>query len=169
MDAIEAIMTRRSIRRYSDEPIDDHLMERLIRAAMAAPSAGNQQPWHLVVIRERDRLSRMAEIHEHAKMASGAAAAVVVCSETVGLKHPGYWQQDCAAAVENLLLAAHASGLGAVWCGIYPKEHRAAAFRADLELPEGIEPLALVVMGSPAEEKPPSERYAPARVHRERW
>lgn len=169
MDAITAIMSRRSIRRYTERSVGEQDVQRLLRAAMAAPSAGNQQPWHFIVVRERGALTRLGEIHEHAKMAPGAAAAVVVCSETRGLKHPQYWQQDCSAAVQNMLLAAHATGLGAVWCGIFPKEHRAAAFRLELGLPEGIEPLALVVLGHPAEEKPPGDRYDPDRVHLERW
>jgi len=115
MDAIEAILTRRSIRRFRDEPVSDDLIETLLRAAMAAPSAGNQQPWHFVVIRDRETLDTTSTVHPYATMAAEAALAIVVCGDTTLEMHKGFWVQDCAAAIQNLLLAAHASGLGAVW------------------------------------------------------
>ena len=169
MDAIEAILTRRSIRSYRDETVSDEVIETLLHAAMAAPSAGNQQPWQFVVIRERAILDAIPTVHPHAKMAAEAPLAIVVCGDTTLVKHKGFWVQDCAAAVENLLLAAHASELGAVWCGVHPNVEREGGFRAFLSLPEEIIPLALIVIGHPNEEKPPSERYDATRVHRDRW
>ena len=169
MDAIEAILTRRSIRSFRDEPVSEDLIETLLRAAMAAPSAGNQQPWQFVVIRDRAILDAIPTVHPHAKMALEAPLAIVVCGDATLDKHKGFWVQDCAAAVQNLLLAAHASSLGAVWCGVHPNAEREEGFREFLSLPERIVPLALLVIGHPNEEKPPSERYDAARVHRNRW
>lgn len=169
MDAIEAILTRRSIRRFLNEPVSDEITETLLRAAMAAPSAGNQQPWQFVVIRDRAILDAISTAHPHAKMTAEAPLAIVVCGDTTLAKHEGFWVQDCAAAVQNLLLAAHASGLGAVWCGVHPNAEREEGLRQFLSLPEHIVPLALLVIGHPNEEKPPSERYDAARVHRDRW
>jgi len=169
MDAIEAILTRRSIRRFRDEPVSEALIETLLHAAMAAPSAGNQQPWQLVVIRARSVLDRIPTAHPHAQMATEAPLVIVVCGDTSLEKHKGFWVQDCAAAVENLLLAAHASGLGAVWCGVYPSEERVEGFRQLLAIPEHIVPLALIVIGHPKEKKPPSERYDAIRIHHDRW
>ncbi|MFC2078027.1 nitroreductase family protein [Candidatus Bipolaricaulota bacterium] len=169
MDAIEAILTRRSIRSFRDEPVPEELIETLLRAAMAAPSAGNQQPWQFVVVRDRAVLDRIPTAHPHAQMATEAPLAIVVCGDTALEKHKGFWIQDCSAAVENLLVAAHASGLGAVWCGVYPSEERVAGVRELLAIPEHVVPLALLVMGHPNEEKPPSERYEETRIHSDRW
>ena len=120
MDAMTTIMTRRSIRAYEAEPVSPELVETLLRAAMAAPSAGNQQPWRFVVIAERATLDRLAATSPYAGPLLRASLAVVVCGETLGERHPGYWVEDCSAAMENLLLAAHALGLGAVWLGYHP-------------------------------------------------
>jgi nitroreductase len=169
MDAIEAILTRRSIRRFRDEPVSEDLIETLLRAAMSAPSAGNQQPWHFVVIRDRETLDTTSTVHPYATMAAEAPLAIVVCGDTTLEQHKGFWVQDCAAAVQNLLLAAHASGLGAVWCGIHPSEGRAKGFRELLSIPEPIIPLALLVVGHPNEKKPAADRFDPGRVHRDRW
>jgi nitroreductase len=169
MEAMEAILTRRSIRSYADKAIGDEEIEGILRAAMAAPSAGNQQPWEFVVIDDRGMLDRIPEVHPYAQMAAQAPMAIVVCGDLKKEKHKGLWVQDCAAATENLLLAAHASGLGAVWCGVHPNAEREGAVRAFLKLPEGVIPLALLVLGYPGEEKPPSDRYDPVRVHRNGW
>ena len=169
MDAIGAILTRRSIRSFRDEPVSDEIIETLLRAAMAAPSAGNQQPWQFIVIQDRDTLDAIPTVHPHAKMVLEAPLAIVVCGDTTLAKHKGFWVQDCAAAVQNVLLASHASGLGAVWCGVHPNAEREDGLCEFLSLPEQIIPLALLVIGHPNEEKPPSERYDAARVHRDRW
>jgi nitroreductase len=98
-----------------------------------------------------------------------AAFGIVVCGDTAGLKHDVMWQQDCSAAVENALLAAHAIGLGGVWLGYYPKMERVAPLKELLGIPEGVEPLAVLAIGHPAETKPPSDRYDASFVHHERW
>lgn len=169
MDAIEAIMSRRSVRRYTGAPVAPEQIETLLRAAQAAPSANNQQPWRFIVLTERQTLAAAAATSPYARMLSDAAAGIVVCGVTHGLRSPVMWQQDCAAAVENILLAARAIGLGGVWLGYYPKMERVTPLKELLGIPEGVEPLAVVALGHPAEEKPPSERYDPSFVYREHW
>jgi nitroreductase len=169
MDLLECMMSRRSIRKFTGEPVDEATVERLLRAAMAAPSAGNQRSWRFVVLDDRDVRVKVADCSPYAKMLPDAALGVVVCGETVGEKHPGYWVQDCSAAVENVLLAACALGLGAVWLGFYPNETRAQCCKEVLGLPDHIEPLAVIAIGHPAEAKPPADRFDPGLVRRNHW
>ncbi len=169
MEAVEAILGRRSIRKFLDTPVPAELEEKLLRAAMAAPSAGNQQPWHFVAVRDRERLEQLAATSPHAGMLAGAPLGIAVCGRPAGLPHEHFWIQDCSAAVENLLVAAHALGLGAVWLGYHPRAERVAGAGRVLELPEGVVTLAVIPVGYPAESKPPAGRYDPSRVHRDRW
>ena len=169
MEAMDAILSRRSIRRYTGEGIPDPVIEEILRAAMSAPSAGNQQPWHFVVITDRGTLRQVPSFHPHANMVPEAPVAVLVCGDRSREKHEGFWVQDCSAATQNLLLAAHAKGLGAVWVGIYPREDRVFGFRKLLGLPDHVVPLALVPLGFPEGGKPREDRFDRSRVHRERW
>ena len=169
MDALEAILTRRSIRQFTDQSVSEAVVEDLLRAAMSAPSAGNQQPWQFVVITDRELLDTIPSIHPYSAMLRQAPLAILVCGDEQLETHKGYWVQDCSAATQNLLLAAHARGLGAVWLGIYPRMDRVAGLRKLLGLPEHVVPMALVAIGHPAEHLPPAERYNAARVHRNRW
>lgn len=169
MDAMEALLTRSSIRAYTDEPVTDEQVEQLLRAAMAAPSAGNSQSWAFVVIRDRELLDAVPTVHPYAKMTPQAPLAILVCGDVSAEKYPGFWVQDCSAAVENLLLAAHIIGLGAVWTGIYPDEGRVEGFRRLFSLPDHIVPLALIPVGFPKETKEVTDRYDPAKIKRERW
>ncbi len=169
MECLESIMTRRSVRRFADEPVADETVEALLRAAMAAPSAGNQQAWRFVVVRDRETLRRLADASPYASMLPTAPLAVVVCAEPAVEKHLGFWVQDCSAATQNLLLAAHALGLGAVWLGYYPARERVKGASEALSLPDGVVPMCVVPLGRPKEEKPPVDRYDPSYVHRDRW
>jgi nitroreductase len=169
MDALDAIRTRRSIRQYTARPVPEATVTEILRAAMCAPSAGNQQPWEFVVIADRAVREAIPSFHPYAGMLRQAPLAVLVCGNLRRETYKGYWVQDCAAAAENLLLAAHAMGLGAVWVGIYPKEDRVAKLQQLLGLPAHVVPMALVPLGYPAEQVPSPDRYDPARVHRERW
>jgi nitroreductase len=166
---MEVILTRRSVRRYADQPVPDALLTDLLRAAMAAPSAGNQQPWQFVVVRDRAVLEAVAGANPYGEMARHAPLAVIVCADLKRENVPGFWVQDCAAATENLLLAAHASGLGAVWCGTYPLEERMQRIRAAVGLPEDVIPFAVVPVGYPVERPAPADRYDADRVHLDRW
>ena len=169
MDAMEAILTRRSIRQYTDRPVADEVFTDLLKAAMAAPSAGNQQAWQFVVINEREVLDEIPTIHPYSRMVKQAPLAILVCGDMALETNEGFWVQDCSAATQNLLLAAHARGLGAVWLGVYPREQRVVDFRKLLGLPEHVVPLALVSVGYPAEEKPPANRFDPRKVHYNGW
>ena len=137
MDALEAIRTRRSIRKYEDKPVPEELVQSILAAAMSAPSANNTQPWHFVVITDRKLLAEVPKINPYAKMARNAPLAILVCGDVTLKQVPGYWVVDCAAAVENLLLAAHALGLGAVWTGVYPRQQRMDGLRRLLAAPVG--------------------------------
>lgn len=169
MDAIEAILSRRSIRAYTAEPVAESDIETILRAAMAAPSAGNQQSWRFVVTANREMLDAMAGTTPYGKILLGAPLAITVCADARDLKHPTMWQQDCSAAAENALVAINALGLGAVWLGFWPKSERVEPLKQVLGLPEGIEPLTVLAVGHPAETKPPAERYRAELVHRDRW
>ncbi|MDZ4169673.1 MAG: nitroreductase family protein [Coriobacteriia bacterium] len=169
MDSIEAIMGRRSIRNYTAEPVTDAELDVLLRAAMAAPSAGNQQPWRFIVVRDADRRVELSTATPYAGMIARAPLALVICGDTREEKHPGYWVQDCSAAIQNLLVAAHATGLGAVWIGVYPVEERSENVRRICDVEAGVVPMSMIALGHPAEEKPPAERFEPAYVHSERW
>jgi nitroreductase len=169
MDALEAILSRRSIRTYSSEAVTEEEVRTLLEAAMAAPSAGNEQPWQFVVLTARATLEQIPSFHEYSKMLYEAPLAVLVCGDQRLKKYESFWVQDCAAATQNLLLAAHALGLGAVWLGVYPDDGLESRLTEILGLPPEVTPFALVAVGRPAEEKPPAGRFDESRVHRERW
>jgi nitroreductase len=169
MDAIANLMTRRSIRRFTGEPVGDAEVDTILRAAMAAPSAGNAQPWHFVCIRDRAILSQLPDIQPHTRMMPAASLAILVCADVTLEKHEGFWVQDCSAATMNILLAAHAQGLGAVWCGLHPRIAWSEGASRLLDLPHHVHPLSVVASGRPAEEKEPSERFKSERVHFDRW
>ncbi len=169
MDCIEALTGRRSIRTYTDEPVTDEELDILLRAAMAAPSAGNQQSWRFIVVRDEAQRVALSDATPYAGMLARAPVGIVVCGDTREPKHPGYWVQDCSAAIQNLLVAAHAIGLGAVWIGCHPVAERSENVRRICGVPEGIEPMSMIALGHPAEHKPPAERFEPDYVHQERW
>jgi len=169
MDALEAILSRRSVRRYTQEEVPEEVIDEVLGAAMSAPSAGNGQPWHFIVIRNRDLLDEIPKIHPYSQMITEASLGILVCGD-LRLKNRDFWVQDCSAATENLLLAAHAKGLGAVWLGVYPLEERTRGFRKLLSLPKEIMPFALISIGYPAEEALPRiNRYDPLKIHNNRW
>ncbi len=169
MDTMQAILTRRSVRKYTDQPVTPELVETFLRAAMHAPSAINQQPWQFVVLDDPALLARIPDVNPYASMAAHAPLGILICGDLSLEKSPDYWVQDCAAATQNLLLAVHAHGLGAVWTGIYPRTERVASYRALLDLPEHIIPFAFIVIGYPAQEPAPQDRYRAERVHQNKW
>ena len=169
MDTLEAIRTRRSIRKYLDRRVPEELVQTLLAAAMQAPSARNQQPWYFVVIDDVAMLARIPEFMPNAAMAAEAPLAILVCGDLSLEESEGYWLVDCAAAVENVLLAAHALGLGAVWCGVYPREARMDGLRQLVGLPKNVIAHSLVVLGYAAEQVSAEDRYRPERVRRDRW
>lgn len=170
--AIENIMTRTSIRDYQDRKVEDEKVEQIIRAAMAAPSAGNKQPWRFIVIKDKKTLEAISGNFKSMKMAAKAPLAIVVCGD-MKATFPGdgtdYWVEDASAATENLLLAAHSLGLGAVWCGIYPMPDRVALLKEMLDIPDDIIPLNVVPVGYPAESPEPKDKWNPDEIHYETW
>ena len=166
-EAIKNIMTRTSIRQYTDEPISKTDIETMLRAGMAAPTAVNRQPWHFVVINSKEKLAELAGNNPRGGMLKKAALAIVVCGNMdKALQGPaqGFWVQDCSAATENILLAANALGLGAVWTGLYPDENRSAEKAKVLKLPQAFIPLCTIVIGHPAENPQPKDKWKPENV-----
>ena len=166
---MKEIFERRSIRKYLELPIPEEDIEKLLRAAMAAPSAGNQQPWEFILIKDKSIMADIMSVHPHAQMLKEAQLAIAVCGDLSKEKHVGYWVQDCSAATENILLEARHLGLGSVWLGIYPKEDRVKGLIKILSLPENIIPLSIVSLGYPAEKKEPSGRFDKSRIHTNKW
>ena len=169
MDFLDVLKTRRSVRRYTSDEVTDDMLEQLIGAAMTAPSAGNQQPWQFIIVRDREKLATIPEFHPYCKMVVTAPVAVIVCGDPEGKKWPDFWVQDCSAAIQNFLLAARDLGLGTVWTGVYPVETRVNGCRELFSIPENIIPLAIIPVCFPAEENDFKEigRYNPALIHRE--
>jgi nitroreductase len=170
MEAMDAILSRRSIRRYTTEPVPEKVIEELLEAAMSAPSAHNTQPWHFVVVNDRVILDEIPKFHPYADMLPQAPMAILVCGDLQLDAGRGFWVQDCSAAAQNILVAANAKGLGAVWVGIYPVEEKSGdVIRNLIGLPENIIPLCLIPMGYPVQAKPPANRYDSSRIHNNRW
>lgn len=169
MDALENLLTRRTIRRFTAEAVTGAEIETMLRAAMAAPSAGNQQPWHFITITDRAVLSQFPDIQPHCRQMLLAPLAILVCADVTVEKHEGFWVQDCAAAAENILLAAHAQGLGGSWCGLHPRTPWCEGVARLLDLPHHVQPLCLLAIGHPDEEKAPSDRFRRERIHDQRW
>jgi nitroreductase len=165
-DLIDTILSRRSIRRYREEPITGAEIKTLLEAAMAAPSASNLKPWHFIVVTRREILNKLAEAHPHAKMLNDAPLCISVCGDPDASR---YWVQDCSAATENLLLAVTALGLGAVWCGVHPRPERVKEVSKILSIKPPLIPLNLIAIGHPAEEKEPRTQYDESRIHKEKW
>ena len=172
-DVLTAIRTRKSVRKFDPlRKVEDEKIEKILRAAMCAPSAMDVRPWEFVVVKDPAQLKKLGERLPNSHCASGAQAAIVVCgSLDNGL--PGrskeYWIHDCSAAAMNILLAAHALDLGAVWTGVYPGEDRIAKVREILAIPEGYMPLNVIPLGYPAENPPAKDKWNPAKIHNDRW
>lgn len=174
MDALHMIFTRRSIRKYTDEPITTDQETLLLKAAMCAPNTVNRRNWAFIVVRDPARLNALAEdLRPNAEPLRRAKMAIIPCGD-LSLTLRGmeeYWVQDCSAATENLLLAAHAMGLGALWMGTYPQWNKVNNVARTLNLPRHIQPLCVIGLGYPAEEKPSAadQRYEPVKIHHEQW
>ncbi|MDZ7838398.1 MAG: nitroreductase family protein [Actinomycetota bacterium] len=145
------------------------MLEKLLRAAMAAPTANNQQDWEFVIIDDRKLLDSVPDFHPYSQMLKQAPAAIAVCADTSQEYHEGYWAQDCSAATQNILLEAQHLGLGACWLGIYPRQERVDGLKKLLQLPENIMPLSLIAIGYPAEEKSPVDRFDKSKIHINKW
>jgi nitroreductase len=169
MDAIEAILTRRSIRQYTNQAVPEGTVNQLLKAAMYAPSASNRRSWHFVVITDRRKLDTVPTFHPYSAMVKQAPLAILVCGDERLEERTAYCLQNCSAAAQNILLAAHALGLGAVWLGVYPNKERVEGMRRLVGVPDHVIPMALIVIGYPAEKPISPDRYDPTRVHYNHW
>jgi nitroreductase len=168
---LEFIFARRSVRVYQRAEVDENRVRDLLEAAMAAPSAVAKDPWEFIVVRNRATLNRLASGLPNGQMVGDAALGIVVCGDLQRAhdRQLSYLLQDCSAAIENLLLAARALGLGACWLGVHPREDRVAHVRSLLAIPQSVVPVCVVSLGWPAESPTPRTRYRAEAVHRETW
>lgn len=169
---LNTIMTRVSVRQFTDVKPTDGQIDTLLRAAMAAPSAVNKQPWAFLVVDDKEMLRKIGEQFPNSRVQNGAQVAIVPCgdlSKALEGEAQDYWIQDVSAAVENLLIAAHSLGLGAVWTGLTPIETRASAAAELLGLPDGIVPLCIIPVGYPAENPEVKDKYKAENIHYNVW
>lgn len=170
--AVDNIMARKSVRAYTPKPVEKEKVETLLKAAMAAPTAVNKQPWAFIVIDDREVLANLSNALPYAKMTVQAPLAIVVCgdlSKALNGEKDKYWMLDCSAASENLLLAAESLGLGAVWTAVYPEEDRINSVRKVLSLPEYIVPLNLIPIGYPQHSESAKDKYKTENIHYNKW
>ena len=172
---VNDIMSRTSIRKYTDEPISDADMETLLRAGMAAPSCCNIQPWHFIVVKDQAVRQQMADAFGPAKPAAKAPAVIIVCGDMQIMRespvkdNTDYWVCDACAATENILIAANSLQLGGVWMGVWPMKNRISKLQDILGLPEYIIPLNMIALGHPAEQPQPKDKWKPERIHQDKW
>jgi len=177
-ECIKTLLTRRSVRLFTGAPVPKETLELILKCGMAAPSAVNIQPWAFIGITNRKTMDLLGEKLPFAKMIFQAGAAIVVCGTP---KKPGrvdalaartgekYWVQDCSAVAENILLAVHSLGLGAVWTGVYPDEDKMTNVQTVLNIPKEIIPLCVIPIGVPADNKQALDKYKPENIHWEQW
>lgn len=166
-----SIFKRTSIRHYTEEEVSDEQLNVLLKAAMAAPSANNLQPWEFVIIKDRHTLDKIRYFHLYSAMLKEAPVAILVCGDEIKKTDDGheFWQQDCSAATENLLIEATELGLGGVWLGVYPNETYVKKLQNLLELPKNIIPFSIVSIGYPAADHHPKNKYDELKIHYEKW
>jgi nitroreductase len=169
MDVFETILSRRSIRQFTTRSVQQEMQEKILRAAMQAPSARNTQSWQFVVIDDREILKKISKFHPYADMLREAPLAIAVCGDCRLEGSVDYLALNCAAATENILLVSHFFGFGAVWLGIYPREQRIENLSILLNLPDDIIPISLVAIGHPKETRQSADRFSPDKIHYNHW
>lgn len=165
---MDILFDRKSCRSYKSDEIPQEDLNYILHAGMSSPSAYNTRHWSFIIVKNKETHKKIMQIHQASKMLENAPVAVIVCAD-LEKQYKGYWQQDCAASTENMLLAATAKGYGSVWCGIFPVEERVKSFTELFKLPENIVPFSLVVIGKAAEEKPAKERWDSSKIKYEIW
>jgi len=169
MELFDAILNRRSIRKFSPEKIHPEIVNKIIRAGMYAPSAVNKQPWHFIIFEDKKTIQSIIEIHQSSVMLAESSKAILICFDETLQHDEGYGPIDCSNATLNMLLAAHGLGLGACWVGIYPRHNRMEALHKIFDLPKTIKAFSVIALGYPAENKEVPERFKPERIHYEKW
>ena len=180
--ALDVIMSRTSVRSFTGDPVSQEQLETILKAGMAAPTAMNSQPWRFVVVTDKEKIASVFGSGFRGEMFHAAGAVIVVCGQTTMMMKPfgqpdaqetevpnKFWFEDCSAAAENILLAAHALGLGAVWTAGYPAEERIAPIAEALGIPSNIVPLCIIPIGVPAENPTPKDKWKPENIHWEQW
>ena len=170
--AIKNLMTRVSVREFTGEKISEAQLDTLLRAAMAAPSAINKQPWAFIVVTDEVLIAKLGEALPYSRCSNHPAVAIIPCGDltkAIPGEMANFWINDVSAATENLLLAAHAMGLGAVWTGLHPDMNRARLVQEMLGLPEHIIPLCVVPIGIPAEQPEVKDKFKPENIHYNGW
>lgn len=164
---LDNILERVSIRQYSDKKIEQEKIDTILKAAMAAPSGMNRQPWEIIVVNDKDKLAAIAQATPNARYSKDSQVTMIVCGDIkVSDK---LWMQDCCAVTENILLAVQSLDLGAVWCMCYPKQENVNAIQKIFNLPKNIIPLSIIPMGYPATKQEAKQKYNPAKVHVNKW
>ena len=166
-ETLKTIHQRKSVRNYIEKEVTKEQLETIIKAAMAAPTAINAQPWQFLVVTDKALKAKYAEGNRQAEMINKCSALVVVCGDkTIGNERSwAYWDQDCSAATENLLLAVESLGLGAVWTGVYPGEDRIKTVKERFALPDNVVPLCVILVGYPDGTDQPKDKWKPERIH----
>ena len=180
--ALDASMTRTSIRSYTGDPVSQEQLETILKAGMAAPTAMNGQPWRFVVVTDKETINNVFASGFRGEMFTQAGAVIVVCGQSTQMRKPFgqpdapeteqpnmFWYEDCSAAAENILLAAHALGLGAVWTAGYPAQERIAPIAEALGIPANVIPLCIIPVGVPAENPEPKDKWNPDNIHWNKW
>lgn len=162
---MKAILERRSIRKYKEEKVPMEYIHEMLRAAMQAPSAGNSQPWEFIVVDDKEKIIEITKIHKYSFMLPQASYSIIVCATPDKERHKGYWPQDCAAAVQNMLIKAQDMKLGAVWLGVYPEEDRVVGLRNIFNVDDNVVPFAIISVGYPDEEKKFDDRFDGNKIH----
>ena len=167
---MDIIFKRRSIRKYQSKPISEDKIKQILQAGMCAPSAGDERPWHFIVINKKEILDKIPSVHPYSNMIKEAPLAILICGDLNLEKHTGFWIEDCSAATENILLAATSFGLGSIWLGVYPREDRVNGLKKMFGIiDEKIIPFSLIPIGYPAEVKSPKNIYDEDRIHYNKW
>jgi nitroreductase len=167
---MEVIFNRRSVRKYKDQPVEKEKIEKLLRAAMQAPSAGNQQPWEFIVVQDKENLRQLSEASQYSKLVANSPVAFVLLANGSELRFPGNWEQDMGAAAENILLEAVELGLGGVWIGIAPEEDRMNYVKKMFNLNDNLKPFCIISIGYPdGQENKFVDRFDESRIHYEKY
>lgn len=171
MSEYGALLKRRSIRKFKQEKVSDEMIQKILTAGMAAPSAHNNQPWEFIVVRDKKTLSDLSGLCKYWRLLKDADFAIVVVANlrNYNCEYRDFFIEDCSASTQNLLIATTGEGLGAVWLGCYPVEEYMEGVRPLLQIPTELLPFSLVACGVPAEEKPAHNEYYPNKVHREQY
>lgn len=168
---MSVIFERTSVRKYKNQPVTEEQIEMLMKAAMAAPSAKNLQPWEFIVVQDRETLNKITEFHPYSFMLKEAPLAIIVCGDNSKIVYEGldFWPQDCAAATQNILLEATELGLGGVWLGLYPVEAMIDITKKLFDLPENVIPFSIISIGHPEGEVTPKDKFDKTKIHAEKW